>query len=789
MAAPNITRNLQPGMRGPDVTALQTWLKEQGFFPSTQAVTDYYGTITQQAVAAWQKANKIDTKGADGYFGPISRGFIANSQAGQQDTGTSDITPSSAELPGQTYDLPENYLNRMPVWQGDYAIVRTADNPNQYYWVDRINRTIQPFESPQAVAKLAELKGATVESLDKAEYIGTVGHDFLTNGIYEFKQGTEGLIDNTGKNPLKKPGTYGQTQTVQRNSVGWNTIGGLLDVFKKAGISESTINAVKGDFSETALMANAITYGGYSPADVYREIKRYEAVKDGDSSFTGVTVIDPYKTANEFKNSAGYSTMVSTPQLRVPQMVGDIDSSTLELPVYQLPDEVFQKLQSNIDITSPEFQAEMDKVKSIWYDYQDQLLNSNSQRDYLAAKASYDQFKKELETKYGIELSDNAMEAYDQLGQIGQAQSQKNIYNSGITDELNDRLLARTRRADQLLRDSKLSEEEKAKMEYYLKSASPAEIAALSKAERDKWGLTPSAEDLAFFTKENLKSINPNASDEEIQRYIDSVVDTSTGTPVYRSQVWSQMYQNKVKNYFEKTSNQRAQAMQNMLDAEELQNRKHDFSEPFNSKQTPYEKNNTPDSTQKTSDAEAQAAANLAAEKNKESAKAAAEAASAISQKLSETPKAVEQAPVKQPEQTQPSGSTATPSTYKVASGDTLSAIAKANNTTVQAIQQANANTIKDVNKIYAGQTINVPSSSTAPKSTTTQTAATQTSKPATTSATNATTTSPTTYKIASGDTLSALAKKFGTTVSALASLNNIKDVNKIYAGQTLKLK
>lgn len=690
MAAPNITRNLQPGMRGSDVTALQTWLKEQGFFPSTQAVTDYYGPITQQAVAAWQKANKIDTKGADGYFGPISRTFVANSQP----AGQSAAATSGAETTGQTYDLPENYLNRMPVWQGDYAIVRTADNPNQYYWVDRKAQTVQPFESPQAVAKFSELNGATIEALDKAGYIGTVGSDFLTNGTYELKQGTDGLIDNTGKNPLKKAGTYGQIPTEQRNTTGWNTVNGLFDVFKDAGISDSTISAIKNDASEVALMANAITYGGYSPADIYREIKRFEAVKSGDSSFAGVTAIDPYKTASEFKNTAGYSTMVSSSQLSVPQTIGDIDSSTLELPVYQLPDELFQKLQNNIDITSPEFQEEMDKVKSIWYDYQEQLLSSNNQKDYLAAKASYDQFKKEIETKYGVQLSDNAIEAYDQLGQIGQAQSQKNIYNSGITDELNDRLLARTRRADQLLRDSKLSEEEKAKMEYYLKSASPAEIAALSKTERDKWGLTPSAEDLAFFTKENLKSINPNASDEEIQQYIDSVIDTSTGTPVYRSQVWSQMYQNKVKNYFEKTSNQRTQAMQNMLDAEELQNRKYDFSEPFNSKPTSYEDNNTPAPTQKTSDAEAQAAANLAAEKNKESAKTAAEVAGAISQKLSETPT---------------SGSTASPSTYKVASGDTLSAIAKANNTTVEAIHQANLSSIPDVNKIYPNQEIVIP--------------------------------------------------------------------------------
>lgn len=41
-------------------------------------------------------------------------------------------------------------------------------------------------------------------------------------------------------------------------------------------------------------------------------------------------------------------------------------------------------------------------------------------------------------------------------------------------------------------------------------------------------------------------------------------------------------------------------------------------------------------------------------------------------------------------------------------------------------------------------------------------------------------------YTIQKGDTLSALAKRFNTSVDALARTNNIKDPNKIYAGKTL---
>lgn len=46
----------------------------------------------------------------------------------------------------------------------------------------------------------------------------------------------------------------------------------------------------------------------------------------------------------------------------------------------------------------------------------------------------------------------------------------------------------------------------------------------------------------------------------------------------------------------------------------------------------------------------------------------------------------------------------------------------------------------------------------------------------------------PQTYTVVAGDTLTAIAKRFGTTVEILCQLNDIKDPNKIYVGQVLKL-
>ncbi len=44
-------------------------------------------------------------------------------------------------------------------------------------------------------------------------------------------------------------------------------------------------------------------------------------------------------------------------------------------------------------------------------------------------------------------------------------------------------------------------------------------------------------------------------------------------------------------------------------------------------------------------------------------------------------------------------------------------------------------------------------------------------------------------YKIKKGDTLTAIARKYGTTINKLKTLNNIKNANMIYAGQTIRVK
>ena len=107
---------------------------------------------------------------------------------------------------------------------------------------------------------------------------------------------------------------------------------------------------------------------------------------------------------------------------------------------------------------------------------------------------------------------------------------------------------------------------------------------------------------------------------------------------------------------------------------------------------------------------------------------------------------------------------------YTVRYGDTLSAIASRYGMTVNALVTLNG--IKNANLIYPGQSLRVADSGQG-------SAVSQ----------KATTTTPTsTYTVRYGDTLSAIASRYGTSTSTLASINGISNPNWIYPGQVLKL-
>ena len=94
---------------------------------------------------------------------------------------------------------------------------------------------------------------------------------------------------------------------------------------------------------------------------------------------------------------------------------------------------------------------------------------------------------------------------------------------------------------------------------------------------------------------------------------------------------------------------------------------------------------------------------------------------------------------------------------YTVRRGDTLWDIARRYGTTVEAIVRENA--IADPNRIYVGQVLRIPVDPEGVE-----------------------------YTVRPGDTLWDIARRYGTTVEAIARENSIPDPNRIYVGQVLRI-
>ncbi len=103
-----------------------------------------------------------------------------------------------------------------------------------------------------------------------------------------------------------------------------------------------------------------------------------------------------------------------------------------------------------------------------------------------------------------------------------------------------------------------------------------------------------------------------------------------------------------------------------------------------------------------------------------------------------------------------------TGTTYRVRNGDTLSVIADSFEITQRALVAANG--LRSRHRIYKGQVLIIPSDLHAGAL-------------------------PQTYEVRNGDTLSLVAARFGMSERELASINDIRNKHRIYAGQVLKLK
>jgi hypothetical protein len=325
-----------------------------------------------------------------------------------------------------------------------------------------------------------------------------------------------------------------------------------------SGINESTIGKIKGDNKKIAFYLNALTYGGYTLADVYKDIKREDLIASGGSSseIANLKPISASENRTVYGATSSGMKALGDDRLAPPSDLVGLNSQVMNLPIYSMPDEAFKELVPALDWNSPEFQSRMDEIQSLHHDVLMQQLQAETEQDKAIADYNWENFRSEISRQFGIELSNNAYEAWNQLEGFRGEFSQRGIMNSGIQAQSLDKYLRQVREADSRQRQEVKVKEEEKQQNIMMNYASSEEVKRLVEEDKaaglpkeqwraTRWGLTPSdqiKEELSF---DKLKEKFPDMSDEDIQRKISEVIDENGN---YRSTLYKRYMSEKIKN-------------------------------------------------------------------------------------------------------------------------------------------------------------------------------------------------------------------------------------------------
>jgi len=346
-------------------------------------------------------------------------------------------------------------------------------------------------------------------------------------------------------------GTYGKSKSSASESVAKISEQNAIST-ASSYVSSSFLNSIASNNDLVAFYINALAYGDYTIGDVVNDIKRREMASKGDTAMSNLTIIDPNKDRTTYQKTdpEGIKSVTTTQKkISTAGLQGLIDTNTLKYG-NNVPDEVFDISSPLLDPTSDEFKKAVSEVKSAYYDVLNQQLSASTEQQKAVADYAAEKFKQDLETKYGIILSDDATKAYNQIQNIENTYGQRGIQNSGMKNEEVDKTLKQTRLTDQRQRQEKLSQEEYSQGSTLMASGTPAQIQQTidedkakglpqSEWRATKWGLIPDSSVAENFSLSALREKFPDATDEEIQGYHDSVLDENGN---YRSSLYANYY-------------------------------------------------------------------------------------------------------------------------------------------------------------------------------------------------------------------------------------------------------
>lgn len=475
-----------------------------------------------------------------------------------QDQGVPTVSPAMINSDGDPYFL------------GDYGLVNYGGT---IWLVDNERKTLRPFASEAAFNNMFDdpiSAKAAIANIDQGSFMdgGTLQDYTVLDRSYAIQ------FDGTYKEyePAKLQARYGNEIDTNLEQSAYMTLDGFMDLLasEDSGISADALNKIKKDKNSIAKYINALAYGGYTLSDVYRDIARQDLISQGKAEYSSVNPISTDQVRTAYQGTAAGKAAYNDPLLNPPARLAGIDATTMNLPLYNIPDEAFKTLIPLMDYNSAEFRTAMSEIESAYHDVLLQQLEAQTEQEKAIADYNYERFKEDISKKYGIMLSNNAIDAWDQIVGLRSQYNERGISGSGMQQEGIDSYLAKVRRTDQQARDERLTEEEAQKANYYLQYAGKDEIKALVDSDPElakKWGLVPSDDVKNALSFSTMRAkYPPEVTDQEIMDYISTVLDENGN---YRSALYQKYATGALNIKQDKETYQQSQVLQKSLNAEE----------------------------------------------------------------------------------------------------------------------------------------------------------------------------------------------------------------------------
>ena len=448
--------------------------------------------------------------------------------------------------------------NTLTRFESDPTRDDISTNENTVWLYNKTNKTYTPVKNEKALQALLQADSVEeafkhvnvlpVSVLDSPEWQGSFGS--FSNAIAEDGQVPETYSPVSGTEVDNVKEIYGRERVSDEyEDLAGRTIGVVLTPAKRKGdISEKVWNDNIMNSAQLLKYVTAILYGGYDvPRHIYADLKAKTLLEQGNQEYANFKAFDETMDLNEWITTEEGQKFANDKNLVVPENILDIDIDMFSNPIFDIPDAAFQTLVKPIDITSPEFKAEAEEIQASYYDIMMQKAEANTEQSKAIADHNWTIFKKNLEKKHGLQLSDNAKTAWGQLQEFFSSSQEAGLSGTGIEQEIKDKYLKDVRDRDQLLREGKMDEEEMELRNKLLQTGSAEDIAAFvtehGEEKAKEWGLIPSDEMKQFYNKENLKEKYPDMSDDEINNIISMVIDPATG--YFKSQLYQNLYSNK----------------------------------------------------------------------------------------------------------------------------------------------------------------------------------------------------------------------------------------------------